>query len=472
MIPGLTEKELVLKEYLYYLIEKDRKIYVKLPRRPDNEILRKHREEVQRIHSLAVKILQDRVIREILSDKILGLNELKSFMERMTTLLSVFGDIRPKEVALHLAMDLMGLGPLGFLLLDDEVEEVMVNGPDEVFVYRNGRHERVKKKLFYGVFDLYEMADQLAAMHNKVITEEHPFFSATLPDGSRIQVTLPPITPRSPTFTVRKYKKRKLTILDILNFGTITPEAAAYLWLIVEGLGLYPLNVLVIGGTASGKTTFLNALVSFIPKNNRIITIEDVRELNVPHENVVNMVTFGKVTLNDLLISALRMRPDRLLVGEVRGPEAVTLFQAMNVGHRGTMGTLHANNAREARQRLIHSPMNVPPDMLPLVDVFVTLKRFPDGSRKVVEIVETGYGENTVALNPIYRYEGGTLKRTGSFGRKIEAMAEQANREVSEVLGIIEERKRFLEQILSRKLSLKETYLLFSGYVEKEREAL
>ena len=472
MIPQLTERELVLKELLYNLIEKDREIYVRLPRRPDNKILRDHPELVKEFKEQCTHILHDPVIKELLSDKILGFDEVKSFVERMKELLTVFDNIRPKEVAVTLAMDLMGLGPIGFILLEDDVEEVVVNSPDEVFVYRGGKYEKVKERLFYGTFDLYELIDQLAALHGKVITEDYPFLSANLPDGSRIQATLPPITPKSPTLTVRKYKKHKLTILDIINFGTIDTEAVAYLWLMVEGLGIHPANILVIGGTASGKTTFLNALLAFVPEGNRIITIEDVREIYAPQENVVNMVAFGNITLNDLLINALRMRPDRIIVGEVRGPEAITLFQAMNVGHRGTMGTLHANNSKEARQRLTHSPMNVPPDMLPLIDLFVVLKKFPDGSRKVIEIVETAYGEGMVGLNPIFQYRAGKLERMGSFGRKIEIIAEQANLEVQQVLSIINERKAFLDKVLGNKLSLKDTYALFSKYVEKERQKL
>ncbi len=460
----LSNFELILKEALYAAIVKGREFRIKVARVPKNALLTKNRKIVERLKPVIDKVLEDSVIREILQDKIVGLEEFSTFVKRVEQLLAGVENINPHKVAVSLAMDLMGFGPLGYFLLDPEVEEVVVNGPQDVFVFKNGQYHRIQEPLFMGTYDIYELVDQIAYIQGKTLDENEPFLNANLPDGSRVLITIPPVTPRSPTITIRKYKRNKFSILDLIRYGTITPEAAAFLWVAVEGLRMHPFNILVVGGTASGKTTFLNALIGFIPQGQRVITIEDIRELYVPHENKVHMLSYGNITLNDLLINALRMRPDRIIVGEVRGKEAITLFQAMNVGHRGTMGTLHANSARECKERLTHSPMNVPEDMLPLVDLYVVLKKFPDGSRKVVEIVESQRGENVVAYAPIYKRIDGELKRVGSFGRKLEILAEQAEKSVKDVLQEIERRKAFLEQLLRQPLTFDQAFVAFNEY--------
>jgi flagellar protein FlaI len=209
--------------------------------------------------------------------------------------------------------------------------------------------------------------------------------------------------------------------------------------------------------------------VSFVPSSSRIITIEDTREIYVPHRNKVHMVAYGKVTMNDLLINSLRMRPDRIVVGEVRGPEAITLFQAMDVGHRGTMGTLHANSARDAKERLIHSPMNVPEDMLPLVNHYVVMKMFPDGKRRVVSIVESVRTEG-VAYGPIFSWRDGKLVMENTLGQNMEVLAERADTTVQELWNEFRRRKEFLDSLVQRELSFNDVFAAINQFLSPTKE--
>ena len=454
-VPPLTDKAYLLKEYLYEEIVRRREFLIRIPRPPKKEIWKGKEHLRESFKPVADHVFSDPVVAEILSDAIVGPSEFRIFVERVTTKLSEMGVEEARNVAIHLAMSLMRYDVLGFILLDENVEEVAVNGPKDVFVYHKKQGFVRADVSFPTKADILEIIDQIAHIHGKVLDERHPFLDATLPDGSRVNATIPPATPESPTITIRKFSKHKLSILDLIRYGTLTTEAAAYLWIAVEGLRLYPLNILVIGGTASGKTTTLNALLAFVPADQRIITVEDTREIYVPHQNRVHMISYDGITMNDLLINALRMRPDRIIVGEVRGSEAITLFQAMDVGHRGTMGTLHANNAIEAKERLIHDPMNVPESMLPLVNLYVVMKRFPDGSRKVTEIVESVRGGEGIAYGPIFKLVAGQLRMVGSLGQNMEILAREANTTKAWLMQELRRRQRYLEQLLKVNLDFR-----------------
>ncbi|HID08669.1 TPA: CpaF family protein, partial [Candidatus Micrarchaeota archaeon] len=234
--------------------------------------------------------------------------------------------------------------------------------------------------------------------------------------------------------TIRKFRRRPFTLLDIIRNGTLPENVAAFLWLAVDGMGIAPRNILIAGGAGAGKTTTLNALIDFIPLDQRIITVEDTKELDIPlHENWTPLVTrpgtreSREITMDDLLRNALRMRPDRIIIGEVRGPEAETLFIAMDVGHQGTMGTLHANSAREVLLRLTSPPMNVPKELLPLMHVIVVQHRMRtrEGTvRRVMEVAEVSRMDDKVLLSDVFRWNPSKkmLERTDVPSHTLEEM--------------------------------------------------
>ncbi len=323
-----------------------------------------------------------------------------------------------KKVARHVVREVFGLGIVDVLLEDEDLEEIMVNGPDiPVYVYHRslGMCETnvvlSRKQIMY-------MARKVANTNRRAFSDRYPILDARLPDGSRFHAVLDPISQTGPTVTIRKFRRVILSLPDIVRRGTLTPEAAAFLWLAVDGLGVAPRNIVIAGGGGAGKTTLLNALIDLVPPDERIITVEDTRELDLlGRKNWVSLVTHREgnlvIDMNELLRAALRMRPDRIIVGEVRGPEAETLFVAMDVGHRGTMGTLHANSAREALIRLRAPPMNVPEQLLPLMNVVVIIHkiRTPSGIvRRVTEIAEVSRMEDKVLLSTLYRLDPKTMQ--------------------------------------------------------------
>ncbi|HLC38051.1 MAG TPA: ATPase, T2SS/T4P/T4SS family, partial [Candidatus Norongarragalinales archaeon] len=222
---------------------------------------------------------------------------------------------------------------------------------------------------------------------------------ARLPDGTRVNATFPPASIDGSTLTLRKFRKDPLSVIDLINYGTLDFETAALLWVATDGLGAYPANVLIAGGTASGKTTTLNVLCSFVPNSERIVTIEDTAELSLPLEHWLRMEVrppslegTGEITMNDLVKNSIRMRPDRIIVGEIRGEEGYTMFAAMNTGHRGVMGTVHANSAQETLVRIASPPINVPSVMISALNLIVMQNRIHDRRlgtlRRVTEIAE------------------------------------------------------------------------------------
>ena len=282
------------------------------------------------------------------------------------------------NLARKLFQDLVGYGEIDPLIRDDNLEEIMVIGIDKpVFVYHREYGMMKTNILFKDAGEVMNLIDSIARQINRRIDQESPILDGRLPDGSRVNATIPPISADGPSMTIRKFKRDPLTIIDLINSKTISVELAAFFWLCFDGLGVKSANAIISGGTSSGKTTTLNALSSFINPKERIITIEDTLELQIPHEHVIRMETRppnvenrGELTMNDLVKNSLRQRPDRIIVGEVRGSEAITLFTALNTGHSG-FGTLHSNDARETITRLTNAPMSVPNIMISAIDFII-----------------------------------------------------------------------------------------------------
>jgi pilus assembly protein CpaF len=310
--------------------------------------------------------------------------------------------------------DLLGYGPLQPLLGDDSVSEIMVNGPSQVYVERAGRIEQANV-FFADDAHLMRVIDKIVSQVGRRIDEASPMVDARLTDGSRVNAIIPPLALCGPTLTIRKFSRRPYQLVDLVNFGTLTETAAEFLAECVRG----KLNVLVSGGTGVGKTTLLNALSAFIPESERIVTIEDSAELQLLQRHVIplearppNVEGKGEIRIRELVRNALRMRPDRLVVGEVRGPETLDMLQAMNTGHDGSLTTIHANSPRDALSRLETLVLTAGVD-LPLraireqiasaFDLVVQVNRLIDGSRRVTYVTEVvGLESDVVTLQDVF----------------------------------------------------------------------
>ncbi len=304
-----------------------------------------------------------------------------------------------RQITREIADDILGYGPLEPFLRDDSVTEVMVNAHDRIFIERAGKLERTKTA-FVDNAHLLRIIDKIVSQVGRRIDESSPMVDARLPDGSRVNAIIPPLSLRGPTLTIRKFARDPYTMDDLINFGSVSGKAAHFLSACVKG----KLNVLISGGTGTGKTTMLNALSAFVPDDERIVTIEDAAELQLQQEHVItlesrpaNIEGKGEVRIRELVRNALRMRPDRIIVGEVRGPETLDMLQAMNTGHEGSLTTVHANSPRDALSRIETLVLTAGLD-LPLraireqtasaFDLLVQITRLVDGSRKITHITE------------------------------------------------------------------------------------
>ena len=293
----------------------------------------------------------------------------------------------------------------------------MINGPKEIFIEKSGRLKKLDEK-FESEEKLVDIIRKIVGMAGREVSEANPIVDTRLPDGSRVNVVMPPISLKGPIVTIRKFSKNPMTIEKLLEYGSITQEVADFLELLVRA----KYNIFICGGTGSGKTTFLNAVTNFIPKDERIITIEDSAELQIAGiENLVSLETrnantagVGRITIQDLIKSALRMRPERIVVGEVRGAEALDMLQAMNTGHDGSLSTGHANSNKDMLSRL-ETMVLQGAEGLPLaavrqqiasaLDILVHLSRLRDKSRRTMEISEVlGYEGGEILLNPLYKF--------------------------------------------------------------------
>ncbi len=327
-----------------------------------------------------------------------------------------------------------GLGLLDSIIVDDDITEVMINGPDNIFIEKKGRVVRLDEK-FESERKLEDIIQRIVGSAGREVNQSNPIVDTRLADGSRVNVVLPPIALCGPTVTIRKFSKEPMTIDKLIKYGSITPQIAEVLELLVRA----KFNIFICGGTGSGKTTFLNALSNYIPKDERVITIEDSAELQI--EGVDNLVSLetrnansagsGAITIRDLIKSSLRMRPERIVVGEVRGGEALDMLQAMNTGHDGSLSTGHANSTADMLSRL-ETMVLQGADGLPLeairqqiasaIDIIIHLSRLRDHSRKTMAITEVvGYKNGQIELNTLYEFvedENSTLEKvSGSLKR-------------------------------------------------------
>ena len=323
--------------------------------------------------------------------------------------------------------EVMGLGPLEPLLRDDDVNDILVNGPHNIYVERAGKLTKSEIR-FKDEKHLLRIIDKIVSAVGRRVDESNPYVDARLKDGSRFNAMVPPVAVDGSLVSIRKFKKEKLAVDDLVTFGAFTEEMATYLQAAVA----CRLNVIVSGGTGSGKTTTLNALSSFIGKAERVLTIEDTAELQLQQDHVGRMESRppnvegkGAVTQRDCLRNALRMRPDRIIVGETRGEEVIDMLQAMNTGHDGSMTTIHANNARDAISRLenmiamagIEMPLKaVRAQIASAVNLIVQASRLQDGSRRMVSITEvTGMEGEVITLQEVFRYERLGLEADGTI---------------------------------------------------------
>lgn len=311
-----------------------------------------------------------------------------------------------------------GFGLLDSIISDDTITEVMINGPENVFIEQNGRLFKLDKQ-FESQRRLEDIIQRIVGLAGREVNQANPICDTRLPDGSRVNVVLPPIALCGPTITIRKFSKTPMTIERLIAYGSITQEIADKLELLVKA----KYNIFICGGTGSGKTTFLNALSNYIPKDERVITIEDSAELQITGvENLVSLETrnanasgAGQITIRDLIKSSLRMRPERIVVGEVRGGEALDMLQAMNTGHDGSLSTGHANSTQDMLSRLetmvLQGAAGLPLEAIrqqiaSAVDIIIHLSRLRDKSRKTMEICEVvGYENGEIILNPLYVFE-------------------------------------------------------------------
>ena len=325
----------------------------------------------------------------------------------------------------ELISEILGLGPIEPLLKDPSVTEVMVNGPDSIYIERKGRLQKTDVR-FRNTEHLMHIIDRIVTAVGRRVDESSPMVDARLADGSRVNVIIPPLSLSGPCVTIRKFSKDVLTVDKMIEFGSFDQRMAEFLEDCVKGR----LNIVVSGGTGSGKTTLLNVLSSYVPATERIVTLEDSAELQLKQDHVVTLETRppniegeGEVTMRDLVRNALRMRPDRIIVGECRTGEALYMLQAMNTGHDGSMTTAHANSARDALSRLetmvLMSGMELPlrairSQIASAVDIIVQIARLRDGSRKIINIAEvTGMEGDIITLQDLFYFENHGVDQDG-----------------------------------------------------------
>jgi pilus assembly protein CpaF len=370
--------------------------------------------------------IRDKVHRRLLTE----LNpsvRTDNFAEVERALKRIFGEVLVEEnlplsrgeraeLFSQIVASVLGFGPLEPLLQDESITEVLVNGPDQVFIERKGKLERTEIR-FRNNEELMRIIDRIVAPLGRRVDETSPLVDARLPDGSRVNVIIPPLSLVGPCLSIRKFSRGAYSMDHLVQLNTLTKEMGDFLRACV----LARLNIVVAGGTTTGKTTMLNILSSFIPENDRIITIEDSAELQVQQEHVVrlearppNVEGKGEVTIRQLVINALRMRPDRIVVGEVRGGEALDMLQAMNTGHDGSLTTAHSNTPRDTLRRVetmvLMAGMDLPlravrEQIASAFDLIVQLERLPDGSRRVTEISEVqGMEGDAIMMQDIFQY--------------------------------------------------------------------
>ncbi len=377
----------------------------------DEDILRltskMHQGVLEELGGQSVKPEQREELRSIITTRVLPVT------------LAQEKPITPKRKSLlvdELLNEILGFGPIQPLLDDETISEVMVNSAEEIFVERKGKLTRSKRR-FIDDQHVMNIVDRIVRRLGRQVNARSPMVDARLPDGSRVNIIIPPLAVKGPCITIRKFSKKKLTPEDLIGYGSMTEEMRLF----IEAAVTSRLNIIISGGTGSGKTTLLNVCSGFIPRDERIVTIEDAAELKLDHENLVtlearppNIEGEGEVTIRDLVRNALRMRPDRIVVGECRGGETLDMLQAMNTGHDGSLSTVHSNSPRDTISRLetmsLMAGMDLPirvisKQIASAVQLIVHQARFSDGSRKVTHVTEVqGMEGDTLLLSDIFLF--------------------------------------------------------------------
>ncbi len=387
---------------------------------PAAEPQRRHSEEYYDVKTTVFNALIDTIDLTQLSklDSVAAREEIRDIVSEIIQIKNVVMSIAEQEELLEdICNDVLGYGPLEPLLARDDIADIMVNGASTTFIEVGGKVQKTGVR-FADNQQLMNICQRIVSQVGRRVDESSPICDARLPDGSRVNVIAPPLAIDGPVLTIRKFRKDRLRLEQLVKFGSLTPEAKT----ILEIIGRVRCNVVISGGTGSGKTTLLNCLTGSIENDERIITCEDSAELQLQQPHVVRLETRppnlegeGEIKMRDLIKNCLRMRPERIIVGEVRGPEAFDLLQAMNTGHDGSMGTLHANSPREALSRL-ESMIMMGGYALPIktiremicgsIDVIIQASRLRDGSRKITHVTEVlGMEEETVTLQNLIVYE-------------------------------------------------------------------
>lgn len=409
-----------------------------------------------------VKHYKNRLIKEANLETITMLPsmERRKTIERLVTQMIneekvIITSDQTEQIIQQIINESVGYGPLESLLRDESITEIMVNGATEVFIERSGKIEKTKVR-FKDDNHVRHIIDRIIAPLGRRIDESSPMVDARLQDGSRVNAVIPPISVDGPSISIRKFQRDPYKLQDLQNFGSFSEEMAEFLQAAVQAKA----NILVSGGTGSGKTTLLNVLSASIPRGERIVTIEDMAELRFNYENLVrlearppNMEGKGEVTIRHLVKNALRMRPDRIVVGEVRGSEAIDMLQAMNTGHEGSLTTIHANSPKDALGRLesmvIMSGLPLTVEVIRgyfvgALDMIVQTSRFSDGKRRIVNITEIVEEQGEILLKDIYRFERQATLADGTItGHFVQTDYKPRLLERFEAFGIQLEKSRF-----------------------------
>ena len=410
-----------------------------------------------------------------------------SFINEVKEFLRMKGIRNTDKLAAQISQEMLGYGELDPLIKDDDLEEIMVIGTGRpVFIYHRKIGMMVTNIVFDHDNDIKALIDVIARQVNRRIDQQTPILDARLEDGSRVNATIPPVSADGSSLTIRKFRKDPLTVIDLINFKTMSSHLAAFMWVCVDGLGVKPCNAIIAGGTGSGKTTTLNTVTSFVPPRERIITIEDTLELQLPHTHVLRMETrppniegSGELDMDTLVKNSLRQRPDRVIVGEVRGSEAITLFTALNTGHSG-FGTLHSNTARETITRLVNPPMSVPNIMIPALDFIIMQNRMyrPEGGsiRRITEVAEVvGMEEGNVQLNRVFEWNNVTdkVEYVGIASQTLRSLSELRGVSITEVEEEIEKRRLVLEYMADKNIrAIEEVGQFINDYYKDSDELL